>query len=179
MKWYHSNKTKKKKFKTTPSAGKVMITIFWDTDGVILVDVMARGETINSDAFIKTLQKLEQRYWQVQPNKSMNPGGNRQIWLECAPPSPLQFWSDPVRFSSFWPLKDALRGTKFEDDESMIHTVRTWLHEQEMSCYRGRHSCPCFALAEGHRCRWRLCRKITCKSNIQLYCVLISYILNK
>ena len=39
-----------------------MITIFWDIDGVILVDVMARGETINSDAHIKTLQKLKQRY---------------------------------------------------------------------------------------------------------------------
>jgi len=37
------------------------------------VAVMARGETINSDAYIKTLQKLKQRYWQVQPNR--NPGG--------------------------------------------------------------------------------------------------------
>jgi len=38
-----------------------MITVSWNTDGVILVDVMARGETINSDAYIKTLQKLKQR----------------------------------------------------------------------------------------------------------------------
>jgi hypothetical protein len=29
-------------------------------------------ETINSDAYIKTLQKLKQRYWWVQPN--WNPG---------------------------------------------------------------------------------------------------------
>ena len=34
-----------------------MITIFWGIDGVIVVDVMARGETINSDTYIKTLQK--------------------------------------------------------------------------------------------------------------------------
>jgi len=39
-----------------------MITVFWDTDGVILVDVMAKGETINSEAYINTLQKLKQRY---------------------------------------------------------------------------------------------------------------------
>ena len=38
-----------------------MIALFWDTDGVILVDVMAKGETINPDAYIKTLQKLKQR----------------------------------------------------------------------------------------------------------------------
>ena len=36
-----------------------MITVFWDTDGVILVDVMARGGTINSDTYMKTLQKLK------------------------------------------------------------------------------------------------------------------------
>jgi len=59
-------------FKATPSAGKVMITDFWDTDGVILVDLMARGETINSGAHIKTLQKLKQRYRRVRPNR--NPG---------------------------------------------------------------------------------------------------------
>ena len=39
------------------------------------------------------------------------------------------------------PLKDALRGTRFEDDGSMIRAVRTWLHEQEMSWYReGMHA---------------------------------------
>jgi hypothetical protein len=51
--------TKKKKFKTPPSAGKFMITVVWDIDGVILVDVMARGETIKSDAYNKTLQRLK------------------------------------------------------------------------------------------------------------------------
>jgi hypothetical protein len=34
------------------------------------------------------------------------------------------------------PLKDALRGTRFEDDKSMIHAVRTWLREQETSWKR-------------------------------------------
>jgi hypothetical protein len=33
-------------------------------------------------------------------------------------------------------LKDALRGTRFEDDDSVIHAVRTWLREQETSWYR-------------------------------------------
>ena len=34
---------------------------------------MARGETVNSDAYIKTLQKLKQRYRRVRRNR--NPGG--------------------------------------------------------------------------------------------------------
>ena len=64
MEWHHPQPPRKKKFKTSP-ARKLMITVFWDIDGVILVDVMARGETINSDAYIETLQKLKQRYRQV------------------------------------------------------------------------------------------------------------------
>jgi len=33
LEWHHPQSPRKKKFKTTPSAGKVMITIFWDIDG--------------------------------------------------------------------------------------------------------------------------------------------------
>jgi len=47
----------------------------------------------------------------------------------------------PSDFHLFGPLKDALRGTRFEDDESVIRAVRTWLREQEMSWYReGMHA---------------------------------------
>jgi hypothetical protein len=72
MEWHHPQSPRKKKSKTTPSARKVMITIFWDNDGAILVDVLARGETINLDVYIKTLQKLKERYQRVWPNR--NPG---------------------------------------------------------------------------------------------------------
>ena len=41
MEWHHPQSPRKKKFKTTPSAGQVTFTIFWDIDGVILVDVIA------------------------------------------------------------------------------------------------------------------------------------------
>jgi histone-lysine N-methyltransferase SETMAR len=47
----------------------------------------------------------------------------------------------PSDFHLFGSLKDALCGTRFEDDESVIRAVRTWLHEQETSWYReGMHA---------------------------------------
>ena len=53
----------------------------------------------------------------------------------------------PSDFHLSGPLKDALRGTRFEDDESMIRAVRTWLREQETSwCREGMHA---------HVSRWR------------------------
>ena len=47
----------------------------------------------------------------------------------------------PSDFHLFELLKDALRGTRFEDDESVICAVKTWLCEQETSWYReGTHA---------------------------------------
>lgn len=39
-----------KKFKTTASAGKILITEFWDCEGEILIDVMPRSGTSNPKA---------------------------------------------------------------------------------------------------------------------------------
>ena len=37
-----------KKFKTQPSAGKVMATVFWDAQGVIMLDFLAKKSTIGA-----------------------------------------------------------------------------------------------------------------------------------
>jgi hypothetical protein len=59
MEWHHANLPKKKKFKSAPSAGKVMATVFFDSEGLLLVDIMPQGTTINSDAYVVTLKKLQ------------------------------------------------------------------------------------------------------------------------
>ena len=45
---------RQKKFKTQPSAGKVMATIFWDAQGVIMLDCLAKKSTI-TDAYYNNL----------------------------------------------------------------------------------------------------------------------------
>lgn len=64
MEWHHVT-SPRKKFKSVPSAGKVMATVFWDSEGVILVNIMAKGTTINSEAYVKTLKKLHARLHRV------------------------------------------------------------------------------------------------------------------
>jgi hypothetical protein len=49
MKWHRANSLQKKKFKAAPSANKVMVTIFCDMERVILMDIMAKETTINSE----------------------------------------------------------------------------------------------------------------------------------
>ena len=45
VEWRHMNSPSKKKFKTLPSAGKVICTVFWDRKRVILLDFLEPGQT--------------------------------------------------------------------------------------------------------------------------------------
>ena len=44
-----------KKFKTQPSAGKVMATVFWDAEGVIMLDFPAKKSTITGAFYANLL----------------------------------------------------------------------------------------------------------------------------
>ena len=119
---------------------------------------MTRGETINSDAYIKTLQKLKQRYWRVRHNR--NPGDKLIQHDNASPHTSLRTqeaiakfgWTvlpyppyspdlAPSDFHLIGPLEDALNGTRLEDDESVINAVRTWQREKETCWYReGMHA---------------------------------------
>ena len=65
VEWRHPTSSRSKKFKSQQSAGKVMVTVFWDSVGVILVDFMSKGAKINSNVYIDTLKKLKARIRRV------------------------------------------------------------------------------------------------------------------
>ena len=68
----HLTSPRSKKFKSQQSAGKAMVTVFWDSVGVILVDFISNGATINSDVYIDTLKKLKARIQRVRPALEMS-----------------------------------------------------------------------------------------------------------
>ena len=47
-----------KKFKTQPPAGKVMATVFWDAQGVIMLDFLAKKSTITVVYYANLLDQL-------------------------------------------------------------------------------------------------------------------------
>ena len=65
MEWRHLTSPRSKNFKFQQSAGKVMVTVFWDSVGVILVDFMFVVATNNSDVYIDILKKLKARIQRV------------------------------------------------------------------------------------------------------------------
>ena len=62
MEWRHPNSPRTKKFKAQKSAGKIMANVFLDSQSVILVDFLPKGETINSEVYIETLTKLKAKF---------------------------------------------------------------------------------------------------------------------
>ena len=55
MEWKHPQSPCKKNFKTQPSAGKLMLTLFWDSQGQVLEHYQERGTTINSAQYSEML----------------------------------------------------------------------------------------------------------------------------
>ena len=52
------------KAKTVPSAGKVMITMFWEWGSLIFIDYLEKGDTTNSHYFSSTLcDELHTSHW--------------------------------------------------------------------------------------------------------------------
>ena len=72
MQWRHRISPNPKKFKWQKSAGKVIATILWDVQGLILLDFLPRGETINSKEYIENLRKPSAGIRRVKPNKRTN-----------------------------------------------------------------------------------------------------------
>ncbi|GBN49171.1 Histone-lysine N-methyltransferase SETMAR [Araneus ventricosus] len=132
------------KFKTTSSAHKIMCSVFWDRQGILLVDFLSRGETINAVRCCETLRKL----WRVIQNKRR--GMQRQgivLLHDNARPHSAgvtqnliqqfgreQFYHPPYspdltpsNYHLFLKLKRDFGGRRFESDDDAKNGVHQWL----------------------------------------------------
>jgi transposase len=111
---------------------------------VVLIDVLSRGQTIYLDVYVGTLKKLKMRFRRFRPHKDAtkvllhNDNARPHTSLHTREAItklqwtvlPLPSYSPDLASSHyhlFSPLKDAIRGKKFEDDEEVISEVKRWL----------------------------------------------------
>lgn len=149
MEWKHAGSPVKKKFKVTQSARKVLVTVFWDMHGVLLVDFAEHGTTVNAAAYIKTLVKLRRAIRDKRHNinvKLLHDNARPHVaavvrqkiaefgWevLQHPPYSPDLAPSD---FHLFGPMKKFLAGKRFETDVEVKSAVRRWLHSNQTDFY--------------------------------------------
>jgi len=59
MECRHSGSLHPKKFRVQNSAGKVLASIFWDQNGILLIDYLLKGQTINAGYYSSLLVQLK------------------------------------------------------------------------------------------------------------------------
>jgi len=59
MEWRHSGSPCPQNFRVQKSAGNVLGSIFWDQDGILLIDYLPKGQTINAESYSSLLVQLK------------------------------------------------------------------------------------------------------------------------
>ena len=153
MEWCHPNSPRPKKFRAEKSGKKLLATVFWDIYGVICVDFLPRGVTMDSEMYIQTLKKLRARIYRVRPGLEMqnvlfhhdnapshSSAKTREVirsygWTTLPHP-PYSPDLAPSDYHLFGPLKAELRGIYHQDDDDLKRAVTTWLRNQPEEFYR-------------------------------------------
>ena len=55
LEWRYSGSPRPKKFRVQKAAGKVLASIFWDQDGILLIDYLPKRRTINAEYYSSLL----------------------------------------------------------------------------------------------------------------------------
>ena len=71
MEWCHPGSPTPKKPRGEKSSQKMLATVFWDIHGIICIEFLPRGSTIDSDRYIQTLKKLKARIYRARPALEM------------------------------------------------------------------------------------------------------------
>lgn len=56
--WVEKGGKRKKRVKTSQWAGKVMASVFWDAHGILMIDYLEKGKTINKEYYMALLDRL-------------------------------------------------------------------------------------------------------------------------
>jgi len=132
------------------SAVKVMGTIFWDAEGLILAEFLEHGQTITAAYYVQTLHKLRRAL------RDKRPGRNIIILHDNVRPHAARLTSEaiakmgwevhphpsyspnlaPSDYHLFGFVKDQLRGQRYGTTEAIQKAVRQCLRTAGTEFYR-------------------------------------------
>jgi [histone H3]-lysine36 N-dimethyltransferase SETMAR len=140
------------KFRVVPSAGKLMATIFWDADGILLIDYLERGHTITGVYYAGLIKKLREVIKEKRRGKltagvlfhqDNAPAHKSHVAMAAISDAGFELLDHPAYspdlapsdFHLFTNLKKELRGTHYTDDNEVMHAVNSWLEGQPKKFY--------------------------------------------
>jgi hypothetical protein len=59
--WAEAGCSAPKKTRSVPSAGKVMVSVFWGAEGIFLIDYLEKGKTINGEYYTNLVTKIKEK----------------------------------------------------------------------------------------------------------------------
>jgi len=66
MEYRHISSPRPKKFKTIPSAGKSLLSVFWDSQRIYMTEFLEAGKTVNSARYTETIKNVRRRVCRVR-----------------------------------------------------------------------------------------------------------------
>ena len=145
MEYRHKTSPSPRKFKVVASARKVLFTVFWDMEGVVHMEFLEQGQTVNSERYISTHSELsnsDSDVFGVIRTQSCNTtmraphtsrqtqDALRQLELTTLPHPAYSPDLAPSDYYLFPQLKKYLKGHHYDNDEEVIADVRRWCRGQ-------------------------------------------------
>lgn len=151
--WCEPGCSAPKRVRVQKSAKKVLASVFWDAKGILLVDYLQTGQTINSDYYCNLLDQVESKIREKRPGLQ-----KKKIIFHCdnAPAHTAQktigkiselnyellnhpSYSPDLAPSDYWlfsHLKAFLRGKRFSSNEEVIGAVERYFADLPEKHYR-------------------------------------------
>ncbi|GFW56812.1 histone-lysine N-methyltransferase SETMAR [Trichonephila clavipes] len=143
MQWKHASSPLPKRFRAVKSAGKVLLTVFFDVQGPLLAEFLERRKIINSDVYCKKLRRLRRFIKNKRLGLLMegmvllHDNVRPRVFLvtqteldkfkwETLDHPPCSLEMSPCDFHVFGPLKKHLKGKRFNSDDVLRDTVKDW-----------------------------------------------------
>jgi len=151
MEWGCSSSPGPIKFRVQKSAGKVLTSMFWDQDSILLIDYLSKGQTINKEYYWSLLVQLkdvleDKRYgkftkgilflhdnvpapWTLATQKKL-----AYLGFQCLDHPPYSPDLAPSDYHLFTGLKKQLK-VHFSSDAVVTATAETWLDGQHSELF--------------------------------------------
>ena len=145
--WVGLGSPRPKKFKTQPSAGKVMATVLWDAQGVIMLDFLAKKSTITGAYYANLLNQLrtairEKRRSKLSKGILLQQDNARvhtckiamdveRNGYELIPQPAYSPDLAPSDYFLFPNLKKNIRGHHFRSNEEVMAAIEEWVGDKD------------------------------------------------
>ena len=134
-------------------AGNVMASVFWDAYGILFIDYLEKGKTINSERYIGQLMRLKnevsEKRLQIKKKKVLFHQDNvpcyktqatmaklNELSFELLPHPPYSPDLAPSDYCLFADLKKMLLGKRFYSNEEVSTKTNAYFEAKDKSFYK-------------------------------------------